>query len=178
MQQPQGAQTETEYGQPTGQQPMGQQPTGQQSMDQTPQLESGQPSQQSGGMSMQTTDLRLQDVESQQQWDAINDINRALQACEWCADQCIQESNPDMIECIRLCEDVSELGETALTFVPRQSRYAVTALEAFEQAAQACAQECSRHQASHCQDCAQTLDRAIDSVQQLVWEFQQGAATR
>lgn len=110
--------------------------------------------------------LRLQDVESPQQRQVVDSIARAIQTCEWCADQCIQDANPSMIECIRLCEDVSELGETLLTLVPRNSRYAQSVLQTFEQAVQACGQECGRHQTNHCQECAEVLGRTAQSLQQ------------
>lgn len=107
---------------------------------------------------------RLQDVESPEQREAVHAIARAIQVCEWCADQCIQEADPNMVECIRLCEDVSELGESALTLVPRQSRFAGQQLDAFLQAAQACAAECGRHSHGHCQECAQVLQGTTQSV--------------
>jgi hypothetical protein len=72
-----------------------------------------------------------------------------------------------MIECIRLCEDVSELGETALALAPRQSRYADRVTDAFMDAAQACAQECGNHQREHCQDCATTLSQTLQQAQAL-----------
>ena len=55
-----------------------------------------------------------------QQRDAISDVSQAIAVCGWCADQCIQEANPHMIECIRLCEDVVELGEALLALAPPQ----------------------------------------------------------
>ena len=157
MMEPQGSMTQ----QPTGQ--MGQ--MGQ--MDQMGQQggQMGQTSQMGRGGQM---GARLQDVESPQQREAIHAIARAVQVCEWCADQCIQHADQRMIECIRLCEDVSEIGETALTLVPRNSRHAGSVLGTFLQAAQACAQECSRHQHGHCQECAQVLGQTVSSVQQLL----------
>lgn len=110
--------------------------------------------------------LRLQDVETPQQYQLIDDVARAIQVCEWCADQCVQDADPNMVECIRLCEDVSELGQTVLALVPRQSRYAGQVLQAFEQAVQACGQECGRHQQHHCQECAQELGQTTQSIQQ------------
>jgi len=108
---------------------------------------------------------RLQDVETPQQQAAVGNIAWAIQVCEWCADQCIQLADPNMVECIRLCEDVSELGKTALTLIPRNSRYTQQHLQTFQQALQACAQECSHHRHAHCQDCAQVLPQTVQSIQ-------------
>lgn len=112
--------------------------------------------------------LALQDVETPQQRAAVDAITRAIQVCEWCADQCIQLADPNMIECIRLCRDVSELGETALVLLPRSSRYAQAILASFEQAAQACRRECGHHSHAHCQECAQVLGGTSQAVQQLL----------
>lgn len=103
-----------------------------------------------------------------QQRDAVSDISQAIAVCGWCADQCIQEANPNMIECIRLCEDVVELGEALLALAPRNSRYSHSVAQTFRQAAQACAQECGHHQHDHCQECAQVLPQVANSTQQLL----------
>lgn len=104
----------------------------------------------------------------------LHSVAQAVQVCGWCADQCIQTADPGMIECIRLCEDVVELGETVLATVPRTSRFSNEVVQTFQQAAQACAQECSRHQASHCQECASVLQQTLSEVQQLTMAGQQG----
>lgn len=93
-------------------------------------------------------------------------IAEAIEVCGYCADQCIQEANPKMVECIRLCEDVTELGEAALALVSRDSRYAGGVLRTFQQAAQACARECSGHQAGHCQTCASVLGQTVQTTKQ------------
>jgi hypothetical protein len=109
---------------------------------------------------------RHQDAETPSQRAAVDNIAWAIQVCEWCADQCIQLADPNMVECIQLCEDVSELGETALTLIPRNSRYTQQHLQTFQQALQACAQECSQHHHAHCQECSQVLPQVGQSIQQ------------
>lgn len=120
--------------------------------------------QQSGGQAMQQ---QFPGRLSFQQRGAITDVAQAIEVCSWCADQCIQEADPNMIECIRLCEDVTELGESTLALVPRNSRFAQSVVQSFQQAVQACAQECSRHPHGHCQECAQVLSQVANSTQQL-----------
>jgi len=113
------------------------------------------------------------DVQTPQEQSAIDGITQSIQVCSWCAEQCIRDANPGMIECIRLCHDVAELGEVAQVLLPRQSNFAPQVLQTFMQAAQACAQECAQHQHVHCQDCAQVLNQAVDSIQQYL-QSQQG----
>lgn len=135
--------------------------------------------QQHGAQSMQggqQMGMRLEDVETPQQRAAVEDIARAVQVCEWCADQCIQEADPNMIECIRLCRDVSEIGRTTLSLLPRNSRHAQALLGTLEQAIQACGQECSQHPHGHCQECSQELSQAADSIQQFYGSFGQQSA--
>lgn len=110
---------------------------------------------------------RLQDVQTPQEAAAIDAITRAIETCEWCADQCITQGNPAMAECIRLCEDVSELGEASQVLLSRKSNYSTPVLQALEQAMQACAQECSRHPQAHCQDCTKVLGQSVQALSQL-----------
>ena len=99
---------------------------------------------------------------------ALASVADAVEVCGWCADQCIQEADPTMIECIRLCEDVVELGETVLATVPRSSRFAADIVATFQQAAQVCAQECGRHRHAHCQECATVLGETLTASEQLI----------
>lgn len=108
--------------------------------------------------------LQLQDVETPEQQVVVDDITRAIQVCEWCADQCIQLADPEMIECIRSCRDAAELGQQALVLIPRNSPYAETTLRTLEQAVRACGQECSHHPHGHCQECAHVLDGTARSI--------------
>jgi len=98
---------------------------------------------------------------------SLQSISQAIQVCGWCADQCIKSGNQNMIECIRMCEDVVEVGEALLAIAPRSSQFTGDLARTFQQAAQTCAQECSRHQDSHCQECASVLPQAAQSAQQL-----------
>lgn len=139
---------------------------------QNPQTQ-GTQRQQQGGQAMQGGQ-RYQDAILPQDQAAIENLAWAIQVCEWCADECVQLADPNMIECIRLCEDVSALGQTALTLMPRRSQHAQQHLQTVLQAVQACAQECSRHQHTHCQECAQVLGQAAQSIQQ---SLQQGSPT-
>ncbi|WP_226023346.1 four-helix bundle copper-binding protein [Halomicrobium salinisoli] len=118
--------------------------------------------------------MRFSEIETPQMREMTQTIHRAAMTCEWCADQCIESADPMMIECIRMCEDVSELAEVAETFVPRQSRFERSVLQTLQQAMQACAQECGRHSEGHCQECAEELHRATDAIQQYLSMGQQG----
>jgi len=97
-------------------------------------------------------------------------VAQSVAVCGWCADQCITMAAPHMAECIRMCEDVVEIGEALLAVAPRSSRYTADLARTFAQAAQACAQECGQHSESHCQECASLLPEAAQSAQQLTMQ--------
>jgi len=105
---------------------------------------------------------------------ALDVVAQSVAVCGWCADQCVTSADPHMIECIRRCEDVVEIGETLLAVAPRSSRYTADIARTFAQAAQACARECGQHQDSHCQECASLLPQAAQSAQQLTMGGGQG----
>lgn len=134
---------------------------------------SGEAGQQTGGgrAEPRQTGLALRDVETPQQRAAVDDVARAVQVCEWCADQCIQLADPGMVECIRRCRDVSRLGGTAVALLARNSPAAQSVLGALERAIQACGQECGRHPHAHCQECAQVLGQADQSIRQLLESY-------
>lgn len=110
----------------------------------------------------------------QQYRQVLHSVAQSVQVCGWCADKCVQTANPNMIECIRMCEDVVELGETLLAIAPRSSQFTADVARTFQQAAQACAQECGKHSESHCQECASVLSQASQSVQQFSAQQQGG----
>lgn len=101
-----------------------------------------------------TDDMRL----------VLHDSVQAKNVCEWCADECIREASPEMVECVRLCRDVADLAELNATFIARGSAFGPEIAEAFAIAAEECARECSRHEHSHCRECARVLERAVDST--------------
>jgi len=110
--------------------------------------------------------LRFAEGVPQETQAVINSFVESIKLCEWCADQCLDEG-PEMAECVRLCRDVEELGSVTVKLLSRNSPFAYDVASQFMTVAQACAHECSRHEHAHCQDCAQQLDNALMTAQQL-----------
>jgi len=133
-------------------------------MSQTPQHGSaarGQQPQQQSGQSQDAGQL------PQQYRQSLDAVAQAVAVCGWCADKCVESADPNMIECIKLCEDVVEIGEALLAVGPRTSRFTPELAQTFERAAQICAQECGMHSKSHCQECAAVLPQTAQQVRQL-----------
>ena len=115
-------------------------------------------------MSLAETVDRIESL-SEEQRDCIENCNEAAEACEWCADECLGDS--DMEECARLCRDVADLTSLHARFMARSSRYSSTLAEACAEACEACADECSKHNANHCQVCADVLQECAESCRQM-----------
>lgn len=77
-------------------------------------------------------------------------------ACQNCSDACLDETDmlPKMVECIRLDRDCAEMCQTTLNFISRNSNYAAEMISMCEKLCKACGDECGKHEAQHCKDCA------------------------
>lgn len=131
------------------------------------------PSQQQGQLGQQQMfgrNLTLEEGISDEMRVALHDFVQAANACEWCADQCLDEG-PQMAECIRLCRDVADLAELNIQLLTRDSVFGPEAAEVFALAADACAQECAQHPMKHCQECAEVLPRAARSTRKMLASF-------
>jgi len=69
------------------------------------------------------------------QRECIENCNEATEVCEWCADECLGDT--EMEECARLCRDVADLTSLHARFMARNSAYSATLAEACA----ACAKE-------------------------------------
>lgn len=125
---------------------------------------------------MGTRDMRLEEAFSEDMQIALQDFTEVVTVCEWCADQCIDEG-PQMAECIRLCRDVADIASLNAQLLRRDSVFGPEAADLFVTVAQACAQECAQHHHRHCQACAEVLQRAVGTTQQMLAGVVQGGAT-
>lgn len=120
----------------------------------------GVPPVQSDRMSLEAT---VGDVDhlSAQQRDCIDNCLAAVQACEWCADQCVGDEA--MAECARLCRDVADIASLHARFLARNSAYSAQFAESCARACDECAQVCDRHDAAHCRTCVEVLRECAES---------------
>lgn len=103
---------------------------------------------------------------SDEQRDCIELCNQAAEVCEWCADECLGDEG--MENCARLCRDVADLTSLHARFMARNSNYSVQLAEACAGACEECAAECARHEADHCQVCADVLRRCAESCRNMM----------
>jgi Domain of Unknown Function (DUF326) len=109
----------------------------------------------------------------------------AIDALSDCAQACIADAEADlreqdlaeMVTCIRLCLDCTDVCTAALGVVSRQTSrdVAVTRsqLEACVAACQSCGAECERHAAhhAHCRVCAEACRRCERACRELLGVF-------
>ena len=92
-------------------------------------------------------------MENQKQ--LIDKLSKCIAACQNCADACLDENNiSKMVPCIRLDRDCADVCQTTLNLIARNSDHASKMIEVCEELCAACAKECEKHEAQHCQDCA------------------------
>jgi hypothetical protein len=97
------------------------------------------------------------------------------QACTACADDCLsEESVAELVKCIRLNQDCSDLCLAAGRIVSRQTEYDANvtraALEACAAACRSCGDECEGHAEhhEHCRICAEACRACEQACQELL----------
>jgi hypothetical protein len=104
----------------------------------------------------------------------IEALSDCAQACIADADADLRENDPDMVTCIRLCLDCTDVCTATLGVVSRRAAYqdAVTGplLEACAATCARCAEECERHADSHahCMICGQACRRCEQACRNLL----------
>jgi hypothetical protein len=94
---------------------------------------------------------------NQSQLDALH---AAVAACEHCATACLQEADvAPLTRCIALTRDCADVCALTLRLVARDSEHAAHLLKECTEICAACADECSRHEHLHCQQCAEACRR-------------------
>lgn len=90
----------------------------------------------------------------------------AAQACEWCADECA--GSEEMAKCLRLCRDAADLLTLHARFLARDSNYSAILTEACVGVCEECTEVCERHDAEHCQVCAEVLRECAANCRQMI----------
>ncbi|WP_254768324.1 four-helix bundle copper-binding protein [Salinilacihabitans rarus] len=104
--------------------------------------------------------------EDEEMQECIDNCFEAAQACEWCADECLDEGE-EMARCIRLCRDVADLTTMHARFMARNSGYHADLAETCADACEACAEECAQFDHEHCQVCADVVQRCAESCRSM-----------
>ena len=98
--------------------------------------------------------------------DCIDNCFEAAQVCEWCVDACLEEGE-EMARCVRLCRDVADLTTLHARLMARNSGFHADLAATCADVAEACLEECQKHDHDHCQACADVLPACIDSCREM-----------
>jgi uncharacterized protein YhaN len=96
----------------------------------------------------------------------VDSCFEAVQATEWCADQCT--GSEEMQDCARLCRDVADLATQCGRFCSRESTFHTRTAELCADASEQCADECAKHDAEHCQVTEEKLRECADACREMV----------
>ncbi|QSN62830.1 MULTISPECIES: four-helix bundle copper-binding protein [unclassified Caballeronia] len=100
--------------------------------------------------------------------DCIAALDRCAAACDNCASACIAEGHlPDMEKCIRLDLDCAALCRFTSESLARDTQFMRDFLDLCARICDACADECSRHTASHCQACSDACRKCAEACRAL-----------
>lgn len=105
--------------------------------------------------------------ENEEMAQCIDNCFNAAQACEWCADECIQMGDEEMARCIELCRDVADLTTNHARFMVRNSEFSSDLAATCADACEECADECEQFDAEHCQVCADVLRDCAESCRNM-----------
>ncbi|MCP9199694.1 four-helix bundle copper-binding protein [Gramella sp. GC03-9] len=96
----------------------------------------------------------------------ISALGNCINHCNYCADACLDEDHvKKMVDCIRLdrvCAEVCSALNQVLAIDYKDVRGLV---EYCKKVCQACADECGKHDAKHCKDCAVACKQCVKACE-------------
>ena len=99
--------------------------------------------------------------------ECIDNCFEAVQACEWCASECIEMGDEEMSRCIALCRDVADVATLHARMMARNSDIEGDLASVCADRCEACADECEQFDHDHCQTCADVVRECADSCRDM-----------
>ncbi len=99
----------------------------------------------------------------------IHALGNCINHCNYCADACLDEDDVKMmVDCIRLdrvcaevCSTLNQLLVTKYSNVDDLVRYCIKVCDE-------CAEECGKHDAQHCKDCAEACRKCSEECKKFL----------
>ena len=89
-----------------------------------------------------------------------------MAACEACAYKCCS-TNPDAIDCTRLCLDCAAMCRLVLTLQSRGSKWAARIAAVCADLCAECATECGKYNDEYCRQCTEICTRCADECREM-----------
>lgn len=89
--------------------------------------------------------------------------------CNHCFNACLNEEDVKMMkDCIKLDKDCAEICSLAISSVASQSSFAKDVLQLCAAVCDRCAEECGKHDNSHCRDCAKACKECAEACREYI----------
>jgi len=91
--------------------------------------------------------------------DLVSTLANCQAMCNYCFNACLHEKDIHMmVKCIKLDKECSQICGTAISSIASDSYMYKEVLKLCVIACEKCAEECKKHNNSHCQDCAKACE--------------------
>lgn len=96
--------------------------------------------------------------------ELLQTLARCAATCEMCADACLDEDNVKMmVKCIKLDRDCAKICTLTASFIASNSSHAKHVIKECEEICRLCSEECGKHDAGHCQECAKACKECAEA---------------
>lgn len=96
--------------------------------------------------------------------EILNKLSNCINACNYCADACLDEDNVKMmVQCIRIDRVCASVCATLADVLATKHKNVKGLLDYCIQICEECAQECEKHEHQHCKDCARACRECADA---------------
>ena len=99
--------------------------------------------------------------------ELISALGNCINHCNYCADACLGEEDvKKMIDCIRTDRVCAEVCSSLSQILATNYKNVQGLVDYCQEICQACADECGKHEAKHCQDCAKACRECAEACKQ------------
>ena len=96
----------------------------------------------------------------------ISALGNCINHCNYCADACLDEDDvKKMVDCIRTDKVCAEVCSTLNQVLATSYKDVKGLVEYCKKVCQACADECGKHEAQHCKDCAKACKECVSACE-------------
>ena len=94
----------------------------------------------------------------------IQHLNECADACDKCFNACLNEKEVSiMTRCIELSRECSEICRITASVISRDSENMDKFLKLSTEISKACAEECEKHDETHCKECAKICRQHLEA---------------